>query len=353
MSTTVATIVSPSGIPVQPVRNIAGITDLPSVWDLDATIKWLIDGMIPRGSVTLISAESGTGKTWLAYGIAGAVTHRLAFAGCEVTQTPVVYLDGENPLYVAKRNLKDLGIPATPNLRIWGGWNDDPPPGPDDERIIRFVRESDPKPFLIWDSLVAFNPGDEQSSTEVRAFMDKFRRLAHLGATVIVLHHTGKSSTSKQYRGSTDIKASVDMAYVLTGQQDGDGNLHRLWMEPFKSRIAPGKKFGLEFQTGWGFFAIEAPIPANKADPKDIIRRIVADAPRSNGLTIKKLARTFRIGKNTVDDILGNGDYAIEPGKGSEKLYSVRNNATLAPIQVPDFPDPGVREEGNSQSPRR
>ena len=38
-----------------------------------------------------------------------------------------------------------------------------------------------------------FNTGDEQSSTEMRKFMTKFRTLAHAGATVLLLHHTGKA----------------------------------------------------------------------------------------------------------------------------------------------------------------
>ena len=340
-------IIGPSGHPLEADRKIEGVTALPLVWEMVAAIEWLIDGMIPRGSVNLISAESGTGKTWLAYAIAGAIAHGTNFVGRTTTRAPVVYLDGENPLFVAKRNLTDLGITTTPMLHIWGGWNDEPPPGPDDERIIRFVRESDPKPCLVWDSLVEFNLGDEQSSTEMREFMKKFRLLTHLGATVIVLHHTGKSSTSKQYRGSTDIKASVDMAYVLTGKPYR-GKLHRLTMDPFKSRIAPGQKFAMEYRHGQGFVSIEVPTTADKPDPADVIRKIVTEHPRSNGSQIKELAKTHRIGKNTVDEILGNGEYAIEPGRGAEKLYSLYEPVPVL-TRVPDFPNPGVRENGKSR----
>ena len=50
-------------------------------------IEWLIDGIIPLGSVTLISGESGVGKTWLAYAIAGAVARGESFAGLKVQQS--------------------------------------------------------------------------------------------------------------------------------------------------------------------------------------------------------------------------------------------------------------------------
>src|SRR5580700_6775488 len=79
---------------------ITDVSSLPSVWDLDAKVEWLVPDMIPRAAVNLISAESGTGKTWLAYAMAGAVAHGTAFIGRAAQLAPVLYLDGENPLYV-------------------------------------------------------------------------------------------------------------------------------------------------------------------------------------------------------------------------------------------------------------
>ena len=55
-----------------PTDKITAISQLPSIWSLKQNIEWLIDGVIPLGSITLLSGESGGGKTWLAYAIAGA-----------------------------------------------------------------------------------------------------------------------------------------------------------------------------------------------------------------------------------------------------------------------------------------
>jgi hypothetical protein len=130
------------------------------------------------------------------YALAGTVANGKDFIGLETRHLPVLYLDGENPLAIAKRNLEELGLTRNPDLRIWGGWNDSPPPGPDSPIVKSFALQH--HGLLIWDSLVEFHPGDEQSSTETREFMKHFRRLAHLGATVLILHHTGKSGTSKR-----------------------------------------------------------------------------------------------------------------------------------------------------------
>ena len=95
-------------------------SELPSVWDQKAELEWLVDGLIASRSVTIIAAESGTGKTWLALAIAGAVAHGQAFAGRSVSQQKVLYLDNENPLFTVKERLSELGIERTPDLKVWG-----------------------------------------------------------------------------------------------------------------------------------------------------------------------------------------------------------------------------------------
>ena len=175
--------------PPSPSTRIHHISDLPSVWDFPADLEWLIEGVMSVGSVNLLTAESGTGKSWVAYAIAGAVATGKPFAGLAVQKRPVVYIDGENPNVVVKDRLSLLGIADIPTLKIWGGWVSDQPPRPDDSRVIEFAAKE--QGLLIWDSFVEFNPGDEMSATETRVFMKQFKKIANLGATVLVLHHTG------------------------------------------------------------------------------------------------------------------------------------------------------------------
>ncbi|HZW91607.1 MAG TPA: AAA family ATPase, partial [Candidatus Eremiobacteraceae bacterium] len=86
---------------------ITDLSQIPSVWNLESSVEWCVEDMIAKGSVTLISAESGTGKTWLAYYIAGRVAHGTPILGRQVKQSKVLYLDGENPLYLVKQRLLD------------------------------------------------------------------------------------------------------------------------------------------------------------------------------------------------------------------------------------------------------
>lgn len=343
-------LTAPAGVdPVQvgSPEKITDIAQLPSIWTLNANVEWLIHGIIPLGSINLLTAESGTGKTWVAQGMAGAVAHGGAFIGRKAQHRPILYLDGENPLAIVKRNLSELGIEPTDRLKIWGGWNSEQPPGPDDERIVRFAQAE--CGLIILDSLVEFNAGDEQSSTETRVFMKKLRRLANLGATVLILHNAGKTKTSRQYRGSSDIKAAVDTAYFVEGEPR-DGKIHRLTLENFKSRFAPGQDFAMEFQSGRGFIPLGTPKKLNPPSAEAVVETIIRQNPGLNGTEIKKLAKKYRIGKHKVDECLDRGPYERLAGKGNSTLYTIMEQASAA-IEIPISPAPIERENGNSTSP--
>lgn len=298
------------------------LANLPSVWDLPADIEWVVESMIPAKTITLLSAESGTGKTWVAYALAAAVAYGRPFAGHVVKAAlPVLYMDGENPLAVARRNLDALGVAKTDALQIWGGWNVEPAVGPDDKRIVEFAEKA--KGLIIWDPLVEFHTGDEQSSTDTRRLMKLFRRLTHLGATVIILCHTGKTSSSKPYRGSSDIKASVDTAYELTGTPQ-NGRIWRIEMRNFKSRIAEGRNFGLEFHEGEGFGPCGTNRQADALRIEDVIDAVIAQQPGINQKTLieQVQAQYSDASRGTITEALRLGPWRRERGTGKTLLYS-------------------------------
>jgi hypothetical protein len=297
---------------------IKDLSRIPSVWTLEATLNWSVEEMIAQGSVTLLCAESGTGKTWLGYHIAGCVAQGLPILGRSVLRSKVLYLDGENPLYVVKQRLCDLGIEETSDLIIWGGWNASPPPGPLSPLTVEFAREH--KGLIIYDSLIEFHPGSEQSSTETRAFMRQFRTLANLGATVLVLHNTGKAETSKLYRGSSDIKAAVDTAYSLRRADDGSQKLGKLSMTCFKGRLAPGQDFGLEFKEKRGFVACDRVSLAKTVE--EIVREILAANPGRNQSEIVEAARSRGCSKGQIEKCLKTGPWAKSRGPNNSTLYS-------------------------------
>jgi hypothetical protein len=185
--------------------------------------------------------------------------------------------------------------------------------------VLEYAKER--KPLLIWDSLVEFNPGDELDATQMRAFLKKFRRLANLGATVLVLAHTGKTATSQDYRGSSDIKAGVDTAYRLDSLEKKDGKIHRLGLLNFKSRAAAGNDFGLEFVSGAGFtgFSLSGKKLKNEAA---VLKALIEEGGQINGVELKRLAKVKHgISKHKVDDFLKTWPHQKKSGKGNETVY--------------------------------
>jgi KaiC/GvpD/RAD55 family RecA-like ATPase len=300
-------------------RSILTSPDLTSVWDTEAKVEWIVDGMIPEGSVNLISAESGTGKTWFAYAMAGAVARGEPFLGLTVKQMPVLYIDGENPLALVKNRLSNLVIPKIANLGIWGGWAKEPPPGPSEKVVEVFARES--RGLIIWDSLIEFHTGEESSATDTRKYMKDFRKLANSGATILLLHHTGKSGTSKRYRGSSDIKAAVDTAYLLTKGTNivGSDRLRHLKMTNFKSRFAEGRNFQMEFTAGKGFCAV-GDSNANDTNNDAVLGSLITNEP-INGTKFKLLARARGISREAAEAFLKVWPHQMAGSKPNEKLY--------------------------------
>ena len=297
---------------------ITDLAQIPSIWTLEMNLDWCVNEMIAKGSVTLICAESGTGKTWVGYYIAGCVAHGMPVIGHPSPASEVLYCDGENPLYVVKQRLFDLGIRENRNLIVWGGWNPWPPPSPNSPIVVDFARKH--KGLIIYDSLVEFHPGCEQSSTETRAFMRHFRKLANLGAAVVILHHTGKSETSKLYRGSSDIKAAVDTAYVLTKGPGESETLGRLSLACFKGRLTPGRNFGMEFRKGVGFIS-SVHVPPEK-NIEDTIQEILEASPGLNQMQILRKTTALGLGRDRVMSSLKNGPWVKAKGPNNSTLYS-------------------------------
>ena len=300
-------------------KKITSVSELPPVWDIEMNLEWLVQDFLAAGSVNLLSAESDTGKTWLAYFIAGAVAQGHPILGREVRQRKVLYLDGENPLYVVKQRLFDLGIKETPELKIWGGWNDSPPPGPNSPIVQQFAREH--QPLIVYDSLIEFHPGSEQSSNETRGYMRRFRTLANLGGTVLVLHNCGKAETAKPYRGSSDIKASVDMAYELKKVPEHSETLENLSIKCFKGRLGPVQNFGMRFERGVGFVPSERSEDHSIKTTHEVVEDILLARPGSNQGQVVELARDRGLSKHQTEAALKSGPWRTEPGRGREILY--------------------------------
>ncbi|MGH9791847.1 MAG: AAA family ATPase [Candidatus Acidiferrales bacterium] len=315
-----------------PERRIFTWEQIPGVRDLKPQrVEWLVDGMVPRGGVTLIAGESGTGKTWLGLLLALGVSKGTTFLGRNCQPADVLYLDRENPESLIYERTQLLGmdtrastagiLPAShqgrrdrvaspsagagdtsTNLKLWGGWAAEPPPLIGDVRLLQLAAER--RPLIVVDSLIRFHEQDENSATAMATVMNELRRLAFTGSTVVVLHHKPKGETS-QYRGSSDIRAAVDVAFGV--RPEADAGL--LKFVCFKNRLAP--EFALmlrpEIESARDFVVASAPQTQHDRDASDAQRlfELIAASP---GLTQSQVIEQSSIAKQRVTDLLHRFD---------------------------------------------
>jgi hypothetical protein len=254
--------------------------EIPDVMTLAAPkTEWIVEGLIPRASVTLLAGEPGSYKSWLALTLLRSVMTGGKFLERECAALTALYLDRENPLTVVRDRLAMLGIESLGSTKIWGGWLPDAPPTIGDRRLLEMARER--RPLIIFDSLIRFHSADENSATEMAEVMQNLRALANAGATVVAQHHKPKAEGS-HYRGSSDIAGGVDTAFSVS--RDRQAGI--LKFECFKSRFV--EEFSMTLRpdlTGAGDFVVsEAPeATAERDDAEKLAQAIRAKPGRAQG----------------------------------------------------------------------
>ncbi|HWE52462.1 MAG TPA: AAA family ATPase [Bryobacteraceae bacterium] len=301
---------------------IYSVSDIESVRKYAAQkIEFLVSSLIAERTVTLITGDSGSGKSTIVTAIGSAVERGAVFAGLETQRRPVLFLDRENPLPIVVERLDRLGISDSQNFKIWGGWVPEESPAPWAPIVIEWVEACEAKPLIIVDSLVAFLQGEENSATEVRAYMQGFRKLADMGATVIILHHSGKADSAREYRGSSDIKASIDIGYHLANS-GSTSELGTLRLRAFKARFSVNPEAVFHYETGR--FRMDARAPFVSAG--DSLVTLLRNNPFVSKDAFEDLAKKEGISRTRARDFLSsghlNGTVLISTGERGAKFVS-------------------------------
>lgn len=297
---------------------IFSISDLPSIWTYAAhDISYVVEGLIVAGTVTMISGESGCGKSTLVTAMAGSIARGVPFAGMETKRKPVLILDKENPISIVCDRLKRLSVRDSMHLNIWGGWVKDEHPRPPFEIVAAWVEGCDPKPLIIIDSLISFSEGDENKASDVRTYMQAYRRLADRGATIVLLHNSGKGESSKSYRGSSDIKASVDVAYTLSNA--GDYRLTKLELSAFKMRFTVEPELTFDYNDG----KFNRP---RKIMTEELLQTLLIEHPGISTAEFENKALSKEVKRGPARTFLasgtGNGSIQVKKGDKNSNLHT-------------------------------
>ena len=184
--------------------------------------KWLIDGILPEYAMTALVAPSYTGKSYLAVDMACSVaTGHKWHDEYEVTAGNVFYVVGEGRFGIRRRVEawhRDRGITLhreTTNLhfsRQGLNFRD-----PDSITSIKAdLRLVDDVKLIIVDTLArSFGGGNENAPQDMGEFIQGCDDLMHeFGATVLVVHHTGKDAQSGA-RGHSSFFGALDTSMTV------------------------------------------------------------------------------------------------------------------------------------------
>jgi RecA-family ATPase len=304
------------------------IENIRSPFDYEsAPLEYLIDDLVPLAAITMFSGRSGSGKSTLVMKLADAVSEGKSFMGRSAKYPrPILYLDRENPIAFVKERLTRLRINPGKRFKYWGGHLGVDAPLPGSESIKEWIAKTNPRPVIIVDSLIRFLKGKEDNSEVISAFFEPLRNLTHLGCTVVVLHHTGKSESSQEYRGSSDIEGAIDVGYAVHNADRE--RLTNMKLKLIKGRVAVASEIAFTYSDG-EFIPQEL-----KAAREHNLTQLLRLNPGIIKSEFEKLAMSKQVSRNEVRDFIdtgiGFGTILTRQGERNAKLLYLSESTPRA-----------------------
>jgi hypothetical protein len=159
---------------------------------------YMIEGLLPRQSLSLVVGDSGLGKSPLLYQAAICVAAGIPFLGYPTRQGRVLYMDSENGLGQASKLVDGLtsylGLSQTPSdFRSWN-LNDAPEFGEPGNQFDDFVKDFEPSWVIIDPINSIFNEIEKDSTTATKNFQHLRKIMADANCSVTGMHHLRKGS---------------------------------------------------------------------------------------------------------------------------------------------------------------
>ena len=179
--------------------------------------QWLVEGILPAGGLAVVYGKAEAGKTHVALDLGMNVAGGTPWHGRAVQGGAVVYVVGEGGSAFGRRVKAGLAARGLADLTSMFFVMEAPQMHEGDEHeILGCIQERGIRPVLVVLDTFArcFVGGEENSAKEVGLFIGGTARLqAELGATVLLVHHTGKDSDIE--RGSSALRGAADAMFSV------------------------------------------------------------------------------------------------------------------------------------------
>ncbi len=309
--------------------------------------EWLIDGLMAKGSLTVLSAAPNQYKTWLAMEIAIKVAKgEILFGRFSTHQTGVMVVDedGSGERLLQKRFAKLGASPDTP-IMILSGQNFKL----EETQILSLIRTAKRNNIglIIFDSLVRIHTAkNENDAMEMAKVFNLFKIFKKAGITLLILHHNRKQSAfsnnpTQDMRGSSDILAAVDGHITIQTIEEGlkvtQSKLrNEQGIKPFVLKIVSSPdRFEFQFS---GELQSER---LSGEDVKEAVSELLTELGQPTAIMeiFKKLkAAGLDIGYSTYSRLMNewakDGSIKVQKGPKNSRLCSLPNISTEPPKAV-------------------
>lgn len=209
------------------IARIKALTYRRSELNLITPPGWLIEGVVNRASLTLLSGKFGTYKSFVSINLAASVATGVPFLGHHVAETgPVIYIAAEGASGIKARleaweEAHNGGVPIPDDQFVTIGGPIKLLNGDDIAGLEDLCKEIGPK-LVVWDTLHRCAPGlDEDKSREAGLAIDVLSALReNYDCTQLVDHHTGHGG--QRSRGSSAWEDDFDGSWVIKLAGDGE-----------------------------------------------------------------------------------------------------------------------------------
>ena len=187
-------------------------------------IQFLVEDLLPEGSLSMLFGDPGCGKSFIAIDIAMCVATGTSFHGKPVTKGAVIYIAGEGYRGLTQRAwawAAENEIPVEAAEIYISRTSVDIPVDDAREKLtseIHSLLGEDGNPVLIVLDTVARNFGgaDENSTKDMGAFITAVDAInAEFNCATLLVHHTGHADKTRA-RGAIALKGALDTEYRLS-----------------------------------------------------------------------------------------------------------------------------------------
>lgn len=177
-------------------------------------VDWLIKGVVPQESLSMIYGKSGTGKSFVTLDLAAHIALGKDWHGRKTKQGRVVYIAAEGAGGLSKR-LKALALAMHVDIEMLDIDCIIEPPNflenGDVDAVIERLKAHGPISLVVTDTLAQVTPGSNENASDGMgvAIKNAQRIIREVNTALLLVHHAGKDE-NRGARGWSGLRAAVD-----------------------------------------------------------------------------------------------------------------------------------------------